>query len=88
MNPRFQNQRVMLVAARDDQSKGRHGRERRFTEFAPVAGSDGNLLRKNLVVRQLRPVVENCGREVQLERQRGDGLRESAALDVESAQSG
>ena len=37
MNPLGQHQRVMLVAARDDEAEGRRCRQRHFQKFVPAA---------------------------------------------------
>ena len=78
VNPRFQHERVMLVAARDDQTESRHRRERRGAKLAPVTGAEEDFLREKIMVCQLWSIIKNRDGEIQLQRQRCDGLRDVA----------
>ena len=78
MNPGFEHQRVVFVTARDDEAKSGLGRKGRGAEFAPVAGAEENVAREKVVVRQFGAVVKNSDGEIQLQRERRDGLRDVA----------
>ena len=78
MNPLGQHQRVMLMAARDDEAERGRFRQRHFQKLMPAADPQLHVGRKKLVVRQFRPVVENGHGKIELQRERRDGLRDVA----------
>ena len=68
-NPLGQRQRIVLMAARDDQAEG-PGRRTQFQQFVPGADPQLDRRREKFPVGQFRPVVENGDGEIQLPRER------------------
>src|SRR6478609_9262022 len=66
MNPGFEDESVVFVAARDDEAKGWHGSERRGEDVAPSADVQRNVRRENVVVRQFGAIIKNADSEIEL----------------------
>ena len=78
MYPRLQHERVVLVSARDDESERRRSGEGRVELVVPMTDMKGNFARENVVISELGAVVENADGEIELQRERRDGLGDVA----------
>src|ERR1019366_1538372 len=77
-NPFRQHQRVMLMAARDDQTERRRNRRWNLQQLMPASDAKLRGRWEKLVVRQFWPVIENGDCKIELLRQWHDSLRHMA----------
>ena len=78
MYPCLQHERIVLVTARDDEAECGRGGEGRVELVLPMTDMKGNFARENVVVREFGAVVKNADGEIELQRERRDGLGDVA----------
>ena len=78
MYPRLQHERVVLVTARDDESKRGYDGERHIKDLLPMTDMKRNVTREDVVVSKFGAVVENTDGEIELQRERRDSLGDVA----------
>ena len=86
VDPVRKHERIVPMTARDDEREGRDFRRREREEFFPDIRLKINGVWKILVVSERGAVIEYCYVEIELQRERGDGLGNVAgASDPEFA---
>jgi len=74
MNPISEHERVVLVASRDNQPKGRALGHRFPQQFVPAVDPENGCRAGKIVIGQSGAIVKNTHTEIELARQRRNGL--------------